>query len=339
MAIARVLIAGIGGASLGTEIFKSLRHSGEYEIYGCDISELAYGLYEDGFQHSVKVDVGDYISDVADICDSYKIDIIIPGADEAMTLLATATDLWREKGIHLAMNDPEVVALCADKSACFDSLRKMGMTIPLSATAEDFETVIPDDTRCVVKPASGSGGSSFVFLASDKAEAKVYVNYLLRNNKRPIIQEYLPHEDGEFTVGTLTIGNQIASVAMQRIFVSKLSVLQKSETGLISTGYSQGLIDDFPKIRETCEKISFAVGSRGPLNIQGRLKGGEFVPFEVNPRFSASSFMRTLAGFNEIDIYLRYLMGQESPFPTEIRTGYFLRSLTERFVELEDLKS
>ena len=45
----RVMIAGIGGASLGTEIRKSLTLAGGYEIYGCDVSKTAYGLYEDEF--------------------------------------------------------------------------------------------------------------------------------------------------------------------------------------------------------------------------------------------------------------------------------------------------
>ncbi len=45
----RVMIAGIGGASLGTEIYKSLYLAGNYEIFGCDVSATAYGLYEAGF--------------------------------------------------------------------------------------------------------------------------------------------------------------------------------------------------------------------------------------------------------------------------------------------------
>lgn len=37
-----VLIAGVGGASLGTEIFKSLKRSGNYSVVGADISPYAY---------------------------------------------------------------------------------------------------------------------------------------------------------------------------------------------------------------------------------------------------------------------------------------------------------
>ena len=56
-----VLIAGIGGASLGTEILKSLILAGDYNIYGCDISEYAYGHYQPGFVKTFLVDRENYI--------------------------------------------------------------------------------------------------------------------------------------------------------------------------------------------------------------------------------------------------------------------------------------
>jgi carbamoyl-phosphate synthase large subunit len=42
----RVLVAGIGGASLGTEILKALQLAGRYELFGCDISPMAFGHYD-----------------------------------------------------------------------------------------------------------------------------------------------------------------------------------------------------------------------------------------------------------------------------------------------------
>ena len=38
----KVMIAGVGGASLGTEILKSLKITNRYDIFGCDISPTAY---------------------------------------------------------------------------------------------------------------------------------------------------------------------------------------------------------------------------------------------------------------------------------------------------------
>jgi len=49
----------------------------------------------------------------------------------------------------------------------------------------------------------------------------------------------------------------------------------------------------------------------------------------INPRFSASTYLRALAGFNEIDIYLRLLLGLPAQPAEGVREGYYLRGLTE----------
>jgi len=127
---------------------------------------------------------------------------------------------------------------------------------------------------------------------------------------------------------------------MKRIFNTKLSIAYKSELGIISSGYSQGLIDDFPEHRKIAEKIALSIGSRGPLNIQGRVKDGKFIPFEINPRFSASTYLRSLAGVNEIDVYLKYLINKklDNSSYQNIKTGYYLRSFTETFVDIKQVK-
>ena len=62
------------------------------------------------------------------------------------------------------------------------------------------------------------------------------------------------------------------------------------------------------------------------------MKDGVLIPFEINPRLSASSYLRAMAGFNEVDLYLRAVAGGEMPEKPVIREGWYLRSLTERFV-------
>jgi carbamoyl-phosphate synthase large subunit len=74
------------------------------------------------------------------------------------------------------------------------------------------------------------------------------------------------------------------------------------------------------------------------MNIQGRMRGGTFYPFEINPRFSASVFLRAMAGFNEVDLFLRSLLGGR-PAPGPIRPGFYLRSLSEVFVPRAELKA
>lgn len=335
----RVLVAGIGGASLGTEVLKCLTLAKRYAIFGCDISRLAFGHYHGGCEQTFHIDRENYVDSILEACRKARIDFIIPGGEEPLVLLSEARDKLFAAGVHLAANSEAVVRQFSDKLTTFRILAELGFPVPRTRIGSDPSMVEDMTFPCVVKPASGGGGSSFVFLAENCDEALLYVSYLAKNGKQALVQEYISAEDGEFTIGVLSLpdGKIAGSVAMKRILESKLSVLLKSKSGMISTGYSQGLIDDFPNLRTTAEKIAEAIRSTGPINIQGRVRDGQFIPFEINPRFSASTYLRALAGFNEIDVYLQYMTHRTLMESPSVRPGYYLRSLDEIFVQKDGI--
>ncbi|MEW6380710.1 MAG: ATP-grasp domain-containing protein [bacterium] len=337
----KVLIAGIGGASLGTEILKCLLLTGRYQVFGCDISEFAYGHYQEGFNKTFLATPHDYIESVLEICSKADVDFIVPGGEEPMALLSTSANIFTDKGIHLAINSPAIIENFSNKKTTFEILSQLGFQLPLTKVVTEISDLDEMPFPSIVKPATGSGGSSFVFLAANKTEAAIYTQYLLKNGKTPLIQEYIPEDEGEFTVGVLSLPNKelVCSIALKRVFNVKLSISSKTKSGLISSGYSQGLIDDFPEVRMIAEKIAAAIQSSGPLNIQGRLKNGVLIPFELNPRFSASTYLRAMAGINEVDIYLQYVATGHIEKPLEIRKGYYFRSLTEVCVDKGKIKN
>jgi carbamoyl-phosphate synthase large subunit len=335
-----VLVAGIGGASLGTEIVKALLMAGRYRIYGCDISPYAFGHYMKGLEETFLADPLDYVSSVAQLCQKHSIKYIIPGGEKPLALLSGQRDVLKKAGAVLAANSNQVMSLFANKFKGLSLLKEKGFAMPVMAAPASPEELDEMPMPCVVKPSEGSGGSDAVFLANDLAEARLYVTYLIRNNKSPVVQQFIPDTGGEFTVGVLHLpdGKLAGSVAMRRTFHSKLSVRDRAVAGVISSGYSQGYIGDFPEVRNVAESIAQSAGSTGPLNIQGRLHNGVFYPFEINPRFSATTYLRALAGFNEIDFFIRFLETGRYEAPGRICQGYYLRSLCETFVNSQDIK-
>lgn len=336
----RVLVAGIAGASLGTEVAKSLRAATGYYLVGCDISTLAYGHYGGLFDRTVRVDANRYIDDLLDLCRRFEIAAVVPGGDQPARLIAEQAARFRQAGIALAMNDPDVVARLADKASCFVELERLGFATPQTIDLAAGDCIDRAPLPCIVKPSNESGGSAFVFFARSHGEVELYASYMRNNNLRPIAQEYIPHDRGEFTVGVLSTPEKVivGSIALKRVFPAKLSVSTRGTDFLISSGYSQGRIDVYAEICSVARAIAEKVQSRGPLNIQGRIgKDGTFLPFEINPRFSASTYLRTLAGFNEIDWYIRHLLGLPDKPALEIRPGWYLRSLTEAFVADRDM--
>jgi carbamoyl-phosphate synthase large subunit len=340
----RVLVAGIGGASLGTEVLKCLELAGSYDSFGCDVSPYAFGHYQGGTLKTFVVPADGYVEAVLDLCQRHGIEAVIPGGEEPLQLLVSAAKRFEQAGIWLATNAPTVVTTCSDKRRLFTRLTELGLPVPWTAAVADVATMrnlrdIP--LPCVVKPATGSGGSASVYLAATLAEARALVYGLLENGRTVLVQEYVPEDEGEFSIGTLsrTDTQLIGSIVMKRLFHAKLSVHLRTNTGLISSGYGQGLIDDFPDIRRQAERIAAALGNAGPLDIQGRVRDGILLPFEINPRFSGSVFLRAMAGFNQVDAFLQSFRTGSTPAFGPVRHGFYLRSLSEVFVPKAAVKA
>jgi hypothetical protein len=64
----RVLVDGIGGASLGIEVLKSLPLAGKYAVYCCAIWPLAIGHYQRGHVGTFVIDRINYVAGVFKIC-------------------------------------------------------------------------------------------------------------------------------------------------------------------------------------------------------------------------------------------------------------------------------
>jgi carbamoyl-phosphate synthase large subunit len=337
----KVLVAGIGGASLGTEIIKSLCIAGRYEIVGCDISPYAYGHYMDGVMKTALVRREQYIEDILNLCRFEDIALVVPGGEEPANLLTEAKEVLRENGIALAGNSGDVVRLCSNKSTLFGFLGAQNVQMPKTFSVDAVEEIDDAPLPCIIKPATQSGGSAFVQIANTMADVKIAVAYLLQNGSTPVVQEYIPEEEGEYTIGILHTlnGELVGSIALRRMFHAKLSVMSKTDVGLISSGYSQGLINEYADLRRQAENIAELCGSRGPLNIQGRVRDGVLMPFEINPRFSATTYLRALAGFNEVDVFIQNLTTETAPKMPAIQYGYYFRSLNEVHVDFKDIKN
>jgi carbamoyl-phosphate synthase large subunit len=334
----RVLIAGIGGGSLGLEIFKCLSLHGGYELIGCDISEKALGLYENGFKKTILLPNCDdytYARNLLDLCRSENVKFVAPGAEKVHSILNQERNIFREAGIHLLINSKAVVDLCSNKLKTLLFLQQQGIPVPETRhvmSLSDCNGLIR--YPYIVKPSEGAGASNLVFLAENEREINFFVGYLVRRGYKATVQQYIDSND-EYTIGVLSLpdGHVVGSIALRRFLESKLSISAQYGGRVISSGWSQGEIRDFSEVCRQAELIAKAVGSRWAINIQGRVDNtGIFYPFEINPRHSGTSYLRALAGFNEPHYLLQYL-ACASPLPElKIAEGYYIRGLTETAV-------
>ena len=345
--VINVLITGVGGGGVGLQILKSLLQSTvPLRICGTDMSRHSLGLakvHKDFVVPAARDD--DYLTAILDICSDEKIDIVFPGSEPELIVLSQCREEFHKKGIILAVNSREVIGICMDKKRTFDFLGDRGIAIPRTRavdTLNDLDGI--DFLPAIIKPYLGGGGSNNTFIAQDREELTFFCKYVLKYGRKPLVQEYIGTSDTEYTVGVLSDenGNIISTVALKRYIMSALSnrlkvpsLHDKNEILAISSGISQGeIVNDAELIRQ-CEDLARKLGSVGPINIQCRFVNGTMYPFEINPRFSGTTYMRALVGVNEPELYIRkHVFNETLPENIIPRTGLVIRGLEERYIPL-----
>lgn len=346
------MVTAIGGGGHGEQILKALLTAGRgrYRIVGADANPQCaqFALCDD---HVVLPAARDpeYLDRLLDVCRKYSINVLFHGCEPELKVFSANRALIESKGILLPINPQKTIDLCMDKEATIRFLTEQGFDPPQIWTANTLEDLDAVDLFPVVlKPSVGGGGSLNVHIAQTQRELKLY-GELMRlgdDGNKFVIQEYVGTPEDEFTVGVLhdLDGCFLNSIALRRELKSTMNVRIRVEnrTGrpelgpalVVSSGISHGEIGPFEQVTKPCEEIARAIGARGPVNIQCRFVNGKVKVFEINPRFSGTTSIRALMGYNEPDVLIRkHCLGEniQPRFPYE--RGFVARSLAESVIK------
>ena len=343
-----VLITGSGGGGIGEQVIKCLRLSAlNCHIVATDLTPISKGKIDaDEFIIAPLANADNYISFILDVCKLKNISAIIPGSEIELKLFSINRAIFTKHNIALLINSEEIIKICLDKNLTSDFLKTNGFLSPTSFAISDASQLESINIfPLVLKPSVGGGGSVNTLIVQNKEELKVFGQFLLNQYEEFIAQEYVGDANSEYTVGILSTkeGVIVDSIVLRRNILSglgsKIKIMntsKKTELGkylAISSGISQGEIVKNDIISKVCEQIASKLNSTGPLNIQLRLVGDKVYIFEINPRFSGTSPMRALAGFNEVEISIRNnILGEQKFERIDYKLGHVVRGLNEFFV-------
>lgn len=347
----KILVTAIGGSGHGEQILKALRavDHDRYVIVGAEANPNTpqFGMVDQRASLPLASDPS-YLDALMGLCRKHDIRALFHGCEPELKLFSKYRDIIEGEGIFLPVNPTPVIDLCMNKERTNEKLAELGFSAPRFIriySRDDLKTI--DWFPVVVKPSVGGGGSANVYIAQDLNELIGLADYLgletIADNF--LVQEYVGTPNDEFTVGVLhdMDGNYLNSIAVRRLLSGQLNIRMsvpnrttRRDLGaklVVSSGVSHGHIGKFKEVTEQCSEIAKAIGAKGPINVQCRFVDGKVRVFEINPRFSGTTSLRAMVGYNEPDVLIRkHLLNESIDVDFSYRESTIIRTLVENEV-------
>jgi carbamoyl-phosphate synthase large subunit len=324
---ATVLVTAAGGI-VGQGIMKSLRLATSsslspncYRILAVDSSPLAAGLYRSDIGLVVpKASDPEYIDSIITHLKNYDVDALFVGSDEELMAIATTKKrIEKESPAKVLVTELDVLKIARDKWETYKFLKANNLSCAESCLPENKDEFTEEfGFPLVVKPREGFGSVKF-FVTKSTDEMEYALTQIQDYGWKPMLQEYLPGIDDEFTSGITVDKNG-------KYIMSSISIRKYLKGGQTYKAF----IDNYPIVSLSAEKVAEKLGVTGAVNIQSKyvpndevtssskttaefeprnlnesVQNGRMKIFEINPRFSATCPLRSYAGINEPDIVFR----------------------------------
>jgi carbamoyl-phosphate synthase large subunit len=316
-----VLVTG-AGAVLGQGIIKSIRSANiPCAIVAADPNPLSVGLYwsDQAFLVPMANDPG-FPAAIEHLLGEVRPDVVFVGTDVELGVFASRRAEWEARfGTRILVSSPEIIEIADDKYATARFLAEHGLDFPISVLPEDKESL--DDLidsvgfPLIVKPRRGARAVG-VSLVRNRSE----LEQALAGRTDLVVQELAGPDDQEYTAGVLFFDDEVqASIVLRR--------------DLRDGNTHRAFVGDYPDCEEYVHAVARALKPFGPANFQFRKgRDGRCRLFEINARFSGTTPMRALAGFNEVELCLQHLLHGQAIRQPAIQPGVILRFLEEQFV-------
>ena len=257
----------------------------------------------------------EWLTTIIDLCIKNKLEYLFVGVDFELPLFSKYKSHIEEvTNVKIFVSDESVINVGNDKYKTYKFLEDNNLNYPLTSSYADFsESVF--DYPVILKPAVGAR-SRGVYKINNTEELDKFALKI----KLPIVQELIGDDESEFTCGVLMLEGQ---------FISSIALRRTLKEGNTSKAFYK---TNFPDIIYSYIKdICLALKPYGSCNLQLRIdKNGVPKLFEINPRHSGTTFIRSQFGYNEIEMILDYFIEGKVKTP-KLREGVVIRYYDEMF--------
>jgi len=313
------------GSLIGQGIIKSIKNSryvANYNLIGFDYFKDTVGSFWCAKNYILPDILKDSVSEnfwldsIVEKIKKESLDILFLGVDFELPILAKEKEnIEKETKCKIIVSSNEVITIGNDKYLTYKFLQENGLNYP--------KTYLPEEISgktlkfpLIVKPRVGARSVGVY-----KVNSMLELNDKLSKVIAPIIQECVGDDSTEYTCGILFLDGALkAQISLKRSLKGG-----NTHTSEYSDCFSK-------KIDEYVKEIAVKLKPYGSCNLQLRLDGNG-VPklFEINPRHSGTTYMRTLFGYNEVIYILKSVLEKET-LKFSLKNGKAVRFYDEKLI-------
>ncbi len=284
----KIIVTG-AGSLLGQGIIRCLKVERDEwcDIVALDPSpETAVGCHWADCAHRIPMASDEsYLDAISETINHERPDIVMVGTDAELPILAANRErMEREFSTRILVSNPTVINTADDKYRTYMFMMDGCFHPPHTVPAYEF---LPFSFPAILKPRVGGRSDGVKVLRSIRDA---------NSNPRSVDWIYQEYIDGpEYTAGAVHFGGEVATIVMRR-------ELRDGNT-------YRAYVEEFPDLNAKVREWTLALKPWGPCNFQFRVdNNGEPRCFEINARFSGTTPFRMLAGFNEVEMCIDFLM-------------------------------
>ena len=321
----KILVTG-GGSLLGQGIIKALKKiKKKYYLIVVDVNPLSAGLYWGDEKYLIPyANSENYIESIKILLNKTKPDFVFIGTDvELLHFSENKKGLESEFNTKIIVSSTDVIKIANDKFKTAGFFKKNGFQYPITVDPNNMgeleDLISKKGFPLIVKPRVGARS----FQVS-KVNDKKSLESQLKKTNFPIVQEHIGSDSNEYTASSLCFDG-----------ICKASIVLKRDLKDGNT-YRTFYVDNKNfnlKIKSWTE----ALKTFGPVNFQFRIdSNGVPKVFEINARFSGTTPLRALMGYNEIEMCINKLAFNKEITQPIIKDYTILRNWSETIIDSLD---
>lgn len=298
-----VLVTGIGG-NVGQGILRNISSLDlPIKIIGCDIATFTPGNHLCDKTYKVSYSYQEnYISEINEIVENEKVDLIIPSTDYEVYYLAFNKSKIKTE---IVTCDFDLAKLFLDKYLTYHYFLANGIPFAKSWLPKEYDF---SQKEIIAKPREGRGSRGLLINPINVADL-----------------------EDDYMIQPLHKGIEITTA----IYVNKqgklhgiFSMERKLENGTTSQTIVNDKYDsEFKKIAQQIIELG---GVRGSINLQSIVdEKGNIYPFEVNGRISGTNSIRHTLGFQDVKYVIQEYLYHQEPDQIKPKKGIATRILLD----------